>query len=109
MQFNKIEKASVRGEVLCSDFRKKLYQFNVCNRGKWQRLKIVRFIVTYISHTYGIIKPPCQVAIIFINLIIIFIIIIIIIIIIVIIIIINLFHFDFKIGRNVLKLYKMTN
>ena len=57
----------------------KLDQINICNWGKWQLLKVVRFFLTYISDTFGTIKPTCRAAII---------------------IIINLFHFDFEVGHN---------
>ena len=50
-QFNKIEKAWVRVEILCLDFP------------KIRSSKFVKFFLTYISHTYGAIKPPYRAAI----------------------------------------------
>ena len=42
---------------------RKLDQINIWNRGKWWTSKIVRFFLTYISHTFRTIKPPCRAAI----------------------------------------------
>ena len=59
-KFNKIKKAWVSDEILSLDFPK-LDQINIQNRRKWQPSKIVRFFLTYISHTYGTISPLCRV------------------------------------------------
>ena len=61
-QFNKTEKVWVRVEILCLIFRK-LNQINIQNRGKWQPLKIMRFFLTFISHTQRTIKSPYRAAI----------------------------------------------
>ena len=55
-----MKKAWVSDEILSLDFPK-LDQINIQNRRKWQPSKIVRFFLTYISHTYGTISPLCRV------------------------------------------------
>ena len=56
-----MKKAWVSDEILSLDFPK-LDQINIQNRRKWQPSKIVRFFLTYISHTYGTISPHSRAA-----------------------------------------------
>ena len=60
-QFNKIEKAWVRVEILCLDFPK-IRSNQYTKSRKVTTFEICEFYL-FISHTYGAIKPPCWAAI----------------------------------------------
>ena len=57
----RLKKHGSESKFFISIFRK-FDQINIQNRGKWQPSKIVKFFLTYISHTCGTIKPPCWAA-----------------------------------------------